>query len=107
MEKINQFISFVIVADNDAEYINDFITSLSLTSERITDYEIIIIDNSSTDNTNAIVDNLCDNDGLRIASILNLPIKCHMILHHGLEWKIQLEIMFYYRSKTRFDKYSR
>ena len=76
MEKINQFISFVIVADNDAEYINDFITSLSLTSkERITDYEIIIIDNSSTDNTNAIVDNLCDNDGIENIIYFKLAYK--------------------------------
>lgn len=78
-------ISIVTVTYNSAEVIEDFIASLS--AQRFTDFEVLFIDNASTDNTVEIINRHPDPRFIIVANQQNLGFTagCNQGIRHALD----------------------
>ena len=73
MNKVKQFISFIVTTSDDEELIENFLNELSrFASGNLTDYEILVIDNASKDNTGIKLIDICERK--QIANLLYMRL---------------------------------
>ena len=76
MRKVKQFISFVVKTYDDEALIEHFLKELSeFASGNLTDYEILVIDNASKDNTEVILNDICESKNLPNILFMKLAYK--------------------------------
>ena len=95
LNKEKNFVSAVVYLYNEENSVKKFLTSLNeLLKTNFEKYEIICVNDTSTDNTAKAVEEFCDETGMNVSVAINMFVKA-VLRENRLPFDVKTEDPFY------------